>query len=140
MSSRVLRSGDLPICRRVRKTFEGVARDADWLEPVLRLVAGGQRRFADQISAVFRPTFKKIDGVGNVLSARRTFWEKTPQGDLLSLGLGQLLCGAAGYLAADAQDIRADYRAMAPMMFDDSPPSFGDVLSTIEKLQETVNS
>lgn len=36
--------------------------------------------------------------------------------------------------------LRADYRAMAPMMFDDTPPSFDDILSTIEKFQGTINS
>lgn len=38
------------------------------------------------------------------------------------------------------KDLRADYRAMAPMMFDDTPPSFDDIPSAIEKLQETINS
>jgi hypothetical protein len=38
------------------------------------------------------------------------------------------------------KDLRADYRAMAPMMFDDTPPSFDDILSAIEKFQETINS
>lgn len=37
------------------------------------------------------------------------------------------------------KDLRSDYRAMAPMMFDDTPPSFDVILSTIEKLQETIN-
>ncbi|MHA7882126.1 nucleotidyl transferase AbiEii/AbiGii toxin family protein [Nitratireductor rhodophyticola] len=41
---------------------------------------------------------------------------------------------------ARIKDLRADYREMAPMMFDDSPPSFDDILSTIEKLQESINS
>lgn len=38
------------------------------------------------------------------------------------------------------KDLRADYRAMAPMMFDEKPPSFDDILAKIEKLQETINS
>lgn len=38
------------------------------------------------------------------------------------------------------KDLRADYRAMAPMMFDDSPPAFDAILAKIEKLQETTNS
>lgn len=38
------------------------------------------------------------------------------------------------------KDLKADYREMAPMMFDHSPPSFDDILSTIEKLQESINS
>jgi len=29
---------------------------------------------------------------------------------------------------------------MAPMMFDEKPPSFDDILAKIEKLQETINS
>lgn len=37
------------------------------------------------------------------------------------------------------QALRADYRAMAPMMFDDTPPSFDAILSAIEKFQETIN-
>ncbi|MFB9985859.1 nucleotidyl transferase AbiEii/AbiGii toxin family protein [Mesorhizobium newzealandense] len=35
--------------------------------------------------------------------------------------------------------LRADYRAMAPMMFDDTSPSFDDILSRIEKFQGTIN-
>lgn len=41
---------------------------------------------------------------------------------------------------ARIKDLRADYRAMAPMMFDESPPAFDDILAKIEKLQETINS
>jgi hypothetical protein len=41
--------------------------------------------------------------------------------------------------AARIKDLRADYRDMAPMMFDDRPPSFDDILAEIEKLQEAVN-
>lgn len=37
------------------------------------------------------------------------------------------------------KDLRFDYRAMAPMMFDDTPPSFDAILSAIEKFQETIN-
>ncbi|MBB4188961.1 hypothetical protein GGE07_005640 [Sinorhizobium terangae] len=37
------------------------------------------------------------------------------------------------------KDLRADYRAMAPMMFDDSPPSFDQVLATIAALEESTN-
>jgi hypothetical protein len=40
---------------------------------------------------------------------------------------------------ARIKDLRADYRAMAPMMFDDTPPVFDDILSAIEKFQETIN-
>lgn len=40
---------------------------------------------------------------------------------------------------ARVKDLRADYREMAPMMFHDQPPSFGDILARIEKLQATVN-
>lgn len=40
---------------------------------------------------------------------------------------------------ARIRDLRADYRAMAPMMFDDTPPSFDDILAAIEKFQETIN-
>ena len=38
------------------------------------------------------------------------------------------------------KDLRADYRAMAPMMFDEGPPSFDDILAKIEKLQKAINS
>ncbi|UXS43068.1 nucleotidyl transferase AbiEii/AbiGii toxin family protein (plasmid) [Agrobacterium tumefaciens] len=37
------------------------------------------------------------------------------------------------------KDLRADYRAMAPMMFDDKPPAFDDILAKIKTLQETIN-
>jgi hypothetical protein len=37
------------------------------------------------------------------------------------------------------KDLRADYRAMAPMMFDESPLSFDDILAKIAALQETIN-
>ncbi|WP_341487494.1 nucleotidyl transferase AbiEii/AbiGii toxin family protein [Pararhizobium sp. A13] len=41
---------------------------------------------------------------------------------------------------ARIKDLRADYRAMAPMMFDERPPAFDDILAKIEKLQETINT
>lgn len=41
---------------------------------------------------------------------------------------------------ARVKDLRADYRAMAPMMFDQTPPSFDDILKKIAKLQETIDS
>ena len=37
------------------------------------------------------------------------------------------------------KDLRADYRAMAPMMFDEAPPSFDDILERIAALQEVIN-
>lgn len=40
---------------------------------------------------------------------------------------------------ARMKDLRADYRAMAPMMFDDKPPAFDDILAKIKTLQETIN-
>ena len=40
---------------------------------------------------------------------------------------------------ARIKDLRADYRAMAPMMFDDIPPSFDDILGRIETFEETIN-
>jgi hypothetical protein len=40
---------------------------------------------------------------------------------------------------ARLKDLRADYRAMAPMMFDESPPSFDDILAKIAVLQEIIN-
>ncbi|WP_260691851.1 nucleotidyl transferase AbiEii/AbiGii toxin family protein [Rhizobium leguminosarum] len=42
--------------------------------------------------------------------------------------------------AARIKDLRADYRAMAPMMFDERPPAFDDILAKIEKMQNTVNT
>ncbi len=41
---------------------------------------------------------------------------------------------------ARVKDLKADYRAMAPMMFDQTPPSFDDILAEIAALEETVNS
>ncbi|OYW21724.1 MAG: hypothetical protein B7Z52_00515 [Burkholderiales bacterium 12-64-5] len=41
---------------------------------------------------------------------------------------------------ARVKDLRGDYRAMAPMMFDERPPSFDDILANIAILQETINS
>lgn len=41
---------------------------------------------------------------------------------------------------ARIKDLRGDYRAMAPMMFDETPPSFDDILAKISALQETINS
>jgi len=38
------------------------------------------------------------------------------------------------------KDLRADYRAMGAMMFDEKPPSFDEILAKIEKLQETINT
>ncbi|MET0743145.1 MAG: hypothetical protein ABWY78_07220 [Microvirga sp.] len=40
---------------------------------------------------------------------------------------------------ARIRDLRADYRAMAPMMFDDSPPSFDDILAKIAAMQAAIN-
>lgn len=41
---------------------------------------------------------------------------------------------------ARIKDLRSDYREMAPMMFDDRPLSFDDILARIEKLQEAINN
>ncbi|AWV24693.1 Hypothetical protein RADP37_05354 [Roseomonas mucosa] len=41
---------------------------------------------------------------------------------------------------ARVRDLRADYRAMAPMMFDQTPLSFEDILAKIAEAQETINS
>jgi len=38
------------------------------------------------------------------------------------------------------KDLRSDYRAMAPMMFDENPLSFDEILAKIEKLQESINT
>jgi hypothetical protein len=38
------------------------------------------------------------------------------------------------------KDLKADYRAMAPMMFDQTPPSFDDILEKIAALQDVINS
>ncbi|WP_281272625.1 nucleotidyl transferase AbiEii/AbiGii toxin family protein [Trinickia dinghuensis] len=40
---------------------------------------------------------------------------------------------------ARIKDLRADYRAMAPMMFDENPPSFDKLLAKIAVLQEAIN-
>ncbi|MCW5720454.1 MAG: nucleotidyl transferase AbiEii/AbiGii toxin family protein [Devosia sp.] len=41
---------------------------------------------------------------------------------------------------ARMKDLRADYRAMAPMMFDESPPPFDGILAKIAAIQETINA
>ncbi|HAE49798.1 MAG: hypothetical protein CMO30_23235 [Tistrella sp.] len=41
---------------------------------------------------------------------------------------------------ARIKDLKADYRAMAPMMFDQTPPPFGDILEKIAALQDAINS
>ncbi|MCC6242535.1 MAG: nucleotidyl transferase AbiEii/AbiGii toxin family protein [Gemmatimonadaceae bacterium] len=41
--------------------------------------------------------------------------------------------------AARIDDLRTDYRAMAPMMFDERPPAFDEILATLQRLQETIN-
>jgi hypothetical protein len=40
---------------------------------------------------------------------------------------------------ARIKDLRTDYRAMAPMMFDETTPPFDDILATIAALQEAIN-
>jgi len=40
---------------------------------------------------------------------------------------------------ARIKDLRADYRAMAPMIFDKNPPSFEDVLAKTAMLQKAIN-
>jgi len=41
---------------------------------------------------------------------------------------------------ARAKDLRADYRDMARMMFDDQPLPFEEILARIERLQESINA
>jgi hypothetical protein len=36
-------------------------------------------------------------------------------------------------------DVRADYRKMAPIMFDDPTPSFDDIIKRIAVLEKTIN-
>ena len=38
------------------------------------------------------------------------------------------------------KDLRADYQAMAPMMFDQTPPSFGGILEKIASIQKAINA
>ncbi len=40
---------------------------------------------------------------------------------------------------ARIKDLKVDYRAMAPMMFDQTPPSFEDILAKIAELEATIN-
>lgn len=49
--------------------------------------------------------------------------------------------GTLRLLPSDARikDLRADYRAMAPMMFDAKPPAFDDILASVGQLQDLVN-
>jgi hypothetical protein len=50
--------------------------------------------------------------------------------------------GALRLVPAEARvkDLRADYRDMAPMMFDDKPLPFDEILTRLQKLQDTVNA
>lgn len=41
---------------------------------------------------------------------------------------------------ARMKDLRVDYRVMAPMIFDETPPSFDDILAKIATLQEKINA
>lgn len=49
--------------------------------------------------------------------------------------------GTLRLLPSDARikDLRADYRAMAPMMFDAKSPAFDDILASVGQLQDLVN-
>ncbi len=38
------------------------------------------------------------------------------------------------------KDLRADYKAMAPMMFDTKPPTFDDILARIRRFEDDVNA
>ena len=67
------------------------------------------------------------------------------QGDVFPFRMGKLRVRQAGQPSPDAarsphQGFRSDYREMAPMMFDDRPLSFDDILARIEKLQEAINN
>jgi hypothetical protein len=46
---------------------------------------------------------------------------------------------AASAASVSDPDLRADYRKMAPMMFDDPPPTFDDILTRIAALEKTIN-
>lgn len=41
--------------------------------------------------------------------------------------------------AARIKDLRTDYREMAPMMFDEQPTDFDDILARIEKFEKATN-
>ncbi|MGO9686518.1 MAG: nucleotidyl transferase AbiEii/AbiGii toxin family protein [Beijerinckiaceae bacterium] len=41
---------------------------------------------------------------------------------------------------ARIKDLRADYRDMAPMMFDENPLPFDDILARLQKLQDAINA
>lgn len=38
------------------------------------------------------------------------------------------------------KDLLADYKAMAPMMFDTKPPSFDDILARIRRFEDDLNA
>jgi len=40
---------------------------------------------------------------------------------------------------ARIKDLRTDYRDMAPMMFDEQPLTFDDILVRIKEVQEAIN-
>ena len=42
--------------------------------------------------------------------------------------------------AARIDDLRKDYRDMAPMMFDDPPMSFDEILRRLDILEEQINA
>ena len=72
--------------------------------------------------------------------ARR--WRDTSKAEGAHPAYRYLLASTSTVMPDEARikDLRADYRAMAPMMFDDRPPSFDDILAKIAALQETINS
>lgn len=55
--------------------------------------------------------------------------------DLARLGTLRLLPGEDRI-----KDLRADYKDMAPMMFDTKPPSFDDILARIQRFEDDVNT
>jgi hypothetical protein len=72
------------------------------------------KHVADHKSVFFRSAWASYD------TARIGTLRLSPQSDRIS-------------------DLRADYRKMAPMMFDDPPPTFDDVLKRIAALEKTIN-
>lgn len=179
--------------------YEGMA----YITPRVKLELGARGDPWPTEKKVIRPYaaddypdfFAEPDTSVNVLSARRTFWEKatalhaeahrpaespTPQyfsrhyydlSMLLDTDEGRAAVADLDLLAQVAQhkttffrsgwasyetacpgtlrlmpdearvkDLRADYRAMAPMMFDQTPPLFDDILAKLAALQETINS
>lgn len=73
--------------------------------------------------------------LAQVVTHKATFFRSSwARYDLARPGTLQLIPNATRI-----KDLRIDYWAMAPMMFDKNPPSFEDILARVENLERTIN-